>query len=637
MISHGAGSPRIEWARRTPRSDLAWGITFGMSVVLWIAIAGWLMSAVNVTTGFEPVGSLAKQVKECKATKGFGHEASSVAAALAGKARLWAIFQKHWILPLGSLGLVAVLSFVWLASLQSCGFAAVWGTMLIKTVALLFLAIKSADYGFDRLSTACWVAGIFLAIVTLWQYKNINLSARILTKVGAGIRQSAGATWCAALFLQVLFVIAFLLFTWVSACSFYVWELRRTESGLCTLARSELARDLHILSALLYAWIAAYLRAARTLVVGVPIIAWYYPAVLAVDNAPSTPALAALGWSFSSSAGTLSIAGLIAAMAAKAEQAATARRNTWCGDAPRCCSCDCLNPIGMLFQLIWYLMESFAVTATRFALLAHIFTSRGFCTSASAAYRTMGRRGTVGGYIVAQAGESVVTMGAYVFSLVVGMAAWEYVDKIEGYDTLNTTSHNVYGEVLFYLLVVLYGILTYYPTATLIGTVVVSAYLPGWATPFLTALFIASAVHLIFGFIGEIILVATNAIYFCYCLDIDLHNEQRSLPAPRSPIYAGASEVEPPRKEQIELHALFCELEATSVNMPEPSAPELSHSDEDEWMPAWGVVSGVAGAPPGDPEDPREQWQRTGGMVETSSASRGGRGPGGDAKNYRTF
>ncbi|GAB5361783.1 hypothetical protein AAMO2058_000742000 [Amorphochlora amoebiformis] len=610
--------PAIRWRRQTPRADVGWLIAFLLCLCIWALSCIWILGSINVDSSLDPKGSLAEEIKECHTTTGFGRQAGSIIASMAGRAKIWTIFSSHIEVLVGAMMAVTVLSFFWLLILQLSAYLTVWVTMFIKTAALIAIGFRFNRYGFSQAAHAAWLTGFGLGIVTIWQFRRINLSAKILEKVGASLREGPATTWLAVCALQLILLVSFMVFSIVGACcSFYVWEIRRTSSGLCVLQRSTVAQNLTAITALMFAWVAATLRAARLVVVAAPTICWYYPRL--GNDAPKSPALVALGWSMTTSAGTLTLGGFLNAIAAKAEEAAFAPRRgccgMHCGGCCACCTCELLNPIGVLFNLMWYLMESCAVTATRFALTCHVFTGKDFWTSALMAYRTLGGRGAVGGYIVSQATESVVTMGAYVFAVMIGLGVWDYTDFVEGYSTLQHASSTISRELLFYLLFGAYLLLTYYPILTLIVVTVISDLLPDVLTPFLCGLFISCSAHLIFGFLGGVIVAASNTIYFCYCLD--LH-----APAPISiprvrPIPSAPS-------KHVALHTLYGELEAVHGPLPMPSAPPPDlDEDEDDW-PAW---RGVAGALPPNSVN---RYRLTSVLQESEELA-------GERKNYRTF
>jgi len=445
--------------------------------------------------------------------------------------------------------------------------------------------------------------------------------------------------------VQVSFMVVFVVFSWVGFSSLFVWELRRTESGMCVLSRSGFSRNLQVFSAIIFLWISAYLRAAKLLVVAAPSVCWYFPFLLSDGQAPESPAFAALGWACSTSAGTLSIAGAISAIAEKAEQAANSRSSSWVRNRLCCCcATNCFNPLTMLLQLIWYLLESCLITGSRFAVVGHLFLGEGFFVSAVESYRTLGLRGAIGGYVVNQAGESVVSMGAYVFSLVIGLVAWEYVDSMDGFHTLVSFGRSVGSEVLFYVLVMLYLLLTYYPTVSIILALLIADVVPDHLTPFLCGVFVACASHLIFGFVGEVILGAADTIYFCYCID---KKQAKAFATTRGPSSYQQQRLQAQEQIQMsqinrnqhqtkqnEVNALLEELEAMS-DMPEPSAPPLDDpiaAADDRWhVPAW---SGGAHEQRHDNHaDVESAWQRTSvGGVPVVQAH-----PVHDNKTYNTF
>jgi len=583
----------VQWRRSLPRSDVVWAVALVMAVFLWVASALWIIDSLNVSADdLTPKGSLAREIEECRVSRSFGRDAASITASLAGRSRIWDVMVTHYELPVGVVASVIALSIFWLIALQTCGYVAVWTTMFIKSGALIVLGIRFDHYGFTEAAHSCWIAGFGLGFFTLWQARRINLSARILQKVGQSLRSAGPSMWFSLIVLQIIFLASFVGFTFVATSSFYVWEMRRTDSGLCKLQRSAFARNLQAATSIVFAWLAATIRAAKVLVVASSTACWYYPRL--DEGSGGYPSLLALGWSFSTSAGTLSVAGAIAALASKAEHAAFSRQGGGCCERLRqCCMCECLNPLSFISQIIWYILESCAVSATRFAVIAHFFTSKSFWASAVRAYRTMGARGSVGGFIVSEAVDNVITMGSYIFSIIIGLAVWEYTDRLEGLQTLSNTSRGMTRELLFYALFSAYLMLTYYPITALILISLFSEWVPYWFTPFLCSVFLGSASHLLFGFLGDVILAASNTIYFCYC--IDTHTGQRrpiplTPPRPMRPYssqsHTSLSQPKIPSAPlaTMELQTLYGQLETANGPMPVPSAPLLDAMEEDdEW------------------------------------------------------
>ncbi len=545
----------IKWERRTPRVDLVWAVLFYGALAAWLAVSIWLLVATNIDRGFQPTGGLLRALRTCHGpVSGLpSGAAKGASSALAGRSHMWSVIAEHWELPAAALGSVVGLSYMWLLMLQWCGGVAVWTTVLLKSAVLVFLGLRLHTAGFGQASIACWAGGISIAIVAIWQYQRINLSAKLLSRVGEALRGTP-SVWVASAVLLLIQLALISMLTVSAAASFYVLELTRGPHGQCSVEPSRIAYNMRIVAGALFLWCVWWFRAAQTLVVAAPTICWFYPP--SRGGGPDSPALAALRWVFTSSAGTVSLSGALMALAARARDAATERRGC-CGGFARCR--DYCNPMNLLYRGLWYAFQSCTVVLTRFTLVAHAYTGESFFSSAKAALRTLGANKVIGGYVVDQTGENVLIMGAYVFSLVIGLVSWVYVDDLKGYDTFDMASKGAGYTALVYALVLTYLYLTYYPTLTLLLVVFVSHWLPDVLTPLLCGLFMACTSHLVFGCVAQALLCATDTAYFCY------HIERRKVSQHRD--QEGGAIV---LLEDVKMHTIFAQLEQPP---PTPSAP----------------------------------------------------------------
>lgn len=96
------------------------------------------------------------------------------------------------------------------------------------------------------------------------------------------------------------------------------------------------------------------------------------------------------------------------------------------------------------------LLASCIKMLTKFTLIIHTFTGLPFTDSARKCFHVMGRH-FQDGFITDYASNSVLQLGAYVFSAAVTFSAWAWIDATYGWSSLPQSGASTQAVVFFYL------------------------------------------------------------------------------------------------------------------------------------------------------------------------------------------
>eukprot|EP00941_MAST-03F_sp_MAST-3F-sp1_P002606 g2606.t1 len=128
--------------------------------------------------------------------------------------------------------------------------------------------------------------------------------------------------------------------------------------------------------------------------------------------------------------------------------------------------CNLFNPFMFtLFIFAWFVskcVEAFG----RFAVIFHAITGDSFCKSSYRSFKML-KTHLEGALVTSFAGESVITFGAYFFSIAMGFGAWAWFDQEMDYETLNPKSWAKHSEALFWVFLFIFFLLNKYPMFTI--------------------------------------------------------------------------------------------------------------------------------------------------------------------------
>jgi membrane protein CcdC involved in cytochrome C biogenesis len=183
--------------------------------------------------------------------------------------------------------------------------------------------------------------------------------------------------------------------------------------------------------------------------------------------------------------------------------------------------CLRLSPIGWVLYCLVYAMRTCLEFLSKFAIIIAGVTGRDFWNSAKTGYDML-KRHFVGGYVTSRVGYSVMTLGATVFSLIIGVIVWASIAADEGHGMFYTKYGGEVQDILQYVLAVTGLIMHIYPffgiaMIALLGSVIADAV--GGA--FIFGILCGIISHFLFDYIAGVVLDVTDAIFVLVAMDRD--------------------------------------------------------------------------------------------------------------------
>jgi hypothetical protein len=272
--------------------------------------------------------------------------------------------------------------------------------------------------------------------------------------------------------------------------------------GTCNIVFDPSNTDLAQTTTTLLLWLTYFITHAKTQVVAMTISCWCFRQDTDhLANVPSKALLIAL----TKSSPVLAVSSLIVALTEDLRRRASNKLN-WLN--PFCC---CLN-------IFAFVVAQMVKAYGRFAVIYHAITGASFCTSAKLSFDML-RRNLEGALTTTFAGQSVVEFGAYAFSCAVGFGAWAWFDHEMDFSTLDPKGWSENSETVFWIFLILFFILNRYPMLTIFIINILSEHMKGEVAGPITGIFVASVAHLIFDFVGGIILHAVDTVFVCYAIN----------------------------------------------------------------------------------------------------------------------
>ena len=284
----------------------------------------------------------------------------------------------------------------------------------------------------------------------------------------------------------------------------------------CLPGISETAQRMYYFLLFMFFWTCAWLKSAKLITTAMTVGSWAF----AQEDRPRLSGLVALRITLTKSAATISVGSLITGLVDFIVDAATER--FWF-----------LSPAGCILKFIFVIAQGCIMALTRYAFVGHAFTGLTFFESSKIAYKVL-EKNLIGGYVVQKVGASVVYLWAKVFAICLGLAAWQWIDQDNDWDTLSSIV-SLFDDSLF--LVILFIVIWLYfiqmPMLTLMlltfvvnvmktilstgtGTTPLIIDAQIWA-PF-CGVFVSCVAAIILNFIGELLLDAITAIFMAHAV-----------------------------------------------------------------------------------------------------------------------
>lgn len=405
-----------------------------------------------------------------------------------------------------ALVLTGFLSIIWIYILQKFARAVVWATMILKIVGLIALGVLLTHYGVGSTAIIFFVlAGIGMIALYLLR-KKIDLAAEVLRQAAKAIDANPFMLFGAALIVVVivgylmLFLFAILRSPTIGDWVPFVYN--GGTSNFCTFESKSWVNAAYYFASVVFVWVMSWFGLVRLYMIGGATAFWFFHQD---DNNPAKPrhaALTTIRWAFYQGAGTNVFGGAIIGLCN--------RLRSW--GQNKCCL-----PVYIIMRIIGAIIEF----ASRFAIILSAIYGYGFMDAARQALVLLPRH-FVKGIVSNGVSKNVLSLGAYVFALVVGLLSWIVVDQNDNVDPF-TTKSDVYAIILY----VFFAILHSMPLAGLfIMALMSSIFVDNTSAGFAFGAFTALMSHLLFRYMAEVILDTSDSIFVC--LAIDKENSMRS-------------------------------------------------------------------------------------------------------------
>lgn len=386
----------------------------------------------------------------------------------------------------------------------------VYATEAVKFVFLIYLAVQSFLEDFVPSGVVAILCAVALVAWDIYIFKQLKFAGRMLEQAAKSFR--ANPTVFLA-FIPLLFLYAgnaglFVLFF---ARSFEVVEVELTEYGSCEYVNPSYVTPLVIYLGLAYLWTILLFNNLRLSIIATIIGSWkFHPERMptigrTVINTCTT------------SMGTLSVASLITTIAERLNRLFL-RENMLL---------NCLNPVFCVLLPIYCLfgtcIRMFVLMLTKFSVILHVFTGKNWLGSAKKVFKIM-KRHFKGGFVTEYASRSVLSLGSYVFSIIIFFSAWVWLDREFRTDTFIGVNDSTLLAVVW-LLFALFNI--WYPVLGLYLIIFVNRWLRSgdmdtkdWITP-LAAAFVGCIAMMFFSFLASTFLDAVDVLFLCFAIDRD--------------------------------------------------------------------------------------------------------------------
>jgi len=525
---------RVEFENR-PRSDLVCFLIFVIMLICHVVLGIVMVLKQNVSfneQGAEFSGSLIQEQSECYA-RTYGANNNN-RLLIAQQNDLWSLMAENPQIPAVTIAVVPVIAVMWMGALYMFSFTMAWFSIIINCGMYVSIGVAILMEELDTAIGALFMAfGIILLLLAIYSRALVRQSADNL-KMATLILSKLKSVFLAGGIVQAL-LLAFMGLTfwfWISAAK--VWEVQPIG---CRLAPVD-AYGTMTYFAIYLVWFCCFMDGIKMVVTAMSVGTGFFDQS---DRPRGMYPLTALKIVASRSVGTVAAGSLIAAIVENIIQRATKR--FWF-----------LDPVSCILKLILLIFQSCIMALTRFALVAHAFTGLGFFGSSKRVFKVM-KKNFAGAYVNDRVGVSVVRTGAHVFSILIGLAAWYWIDHVKGWDTLQVIG-DLFRESFFMalLMIAVYVWLSANALFTICVIVLLQETVVSWADtgpefngPIL-GIFITCISSIILNFQGDIILNALDTTFLCHAIGKD-NNIGKPSSGDRAMMYVLLEEV--PEAKQV--------------------------------------------------------------------------------------
>jgi Plasma-membrane choline transporter len=426
------------------------------------------------------------------------------------------------------------LSVFWMVLLRFFASPIIFGTEILKVVFLLSVTVKGWREDAFGVAVVAFVCAVTVVAWDIYTWKQLIFAGKVLSYTVTALKANAAMFYGLIPFV-VLYAGNGAIFVWFFARSFEVVEVesnivcRYLTSGdkfcemTCDFAYPSYATPLVVYLGFSYLWSILLFHTMRLSIIATVVGSWHFHS--GVDREPGV--LRALINTCTTSIGTLSVASLVSTIAERLNRMLLSKSLVT----------QCWNPIFWVIMPVYLVCGScikmVILMLTKFSVILHVFNGKPWIVSARKAFKIL-KRHFKGGFVTEYASTSVLSLGAYVFSMAIYSVAWFWLDKEFETNTFIGVNENTMTSV-GWMFFALFNI--WYPVLGLYLIILANSWLlksnwwsnQGWVIP-LAATFIACLAMMFFTYLSGIFLDTVDVLFLCFAIDrdnnVDMSNDE---------------------------------------------------------------------------------------------------------------
>lgn len=438
---------------------------------------------------------------------------------------------------------------VWVLLLRFFAKPVVIFVELAKISALIYLGIVVDDI---TAKVVMFIAAALHIGYDYWAREKILYAAKIITHSTIALKENP-SIFAGAFLVKLLFAGNAALFVLFFAESFNVVEVQKSESfgyygnytsgssgNYCYFQSPQFIGNMWWYLSISYLWTILYLNHMRLSIISTIVGGWHF-------QPEDRPSFGTVIKNTCKSCGTIAVSSFIATIAEKIKRMFLERSFlTWLNPL----TYTLFLPLHILACCFGTCLGTFVTLFTKFSLILHVFTGRGFKGSATHVLKILSRH-FKGGVVTELTSKSVLNFGSYAFSLCLALIVFVWIDGRFDCEVVEEIG-SIYVWVA-YILGMMFSI--WYPVLGLYVMIFVNKSLQEWGEeqmedaaegidtgndpwnhtwiPFLAACFVGCIAMMMFNLLSGIFLDIINTLFLCFAIDmdnnVDMDNELASL------------------------------------------------------------------------------------------------------------
>jgi len=525
-------APKVEYKNRS-FTDKWWGLVYILTYAGFLSCGFFLVSkskdrwVFDTETGSRLAISdyYLDDVKECCSEasgylclytdNGDCRRLQSGNSTLDGDEGIFDVFIEAPEIIFGLTALTLAIAFAWILSLRFFAKPIVFAVEFFKVAVFIVFGIWQEDTG-GKIFFFCIAAALLVYIY--WARNKILFAAKVIAHSTIAMKENS-SIFVAGILIKLLFAGNAALFVTFFSASFNVVEVRKVSSEYCDFVSPRYVRNIDIFICISYLWTILLFEKMRLSVIAGMVGSWHFHP----EDKPSVwHTLKNIGPSF----GTLSISALLASLAEYVQK--VINQNWWSYISP---TVVVTLPINVIMCCFGACLKTIVQMLTKFSVILHVFTGQPFMGSAKSAFTILSRH-FKGGFVTELTSKSVLTVGAYGFSVAIAFVTWKWVDDEFDCGTLSK-NHEQFWFILN-TIIILFNV--WYPVLGIYVMILINTYLQnlgknsiqegidGWNyiwIPPLAACFVGSIAMMMFQFLSAVFLDTIDTLFLCFAIDKD--------------------------------------------------------------------------------------------------------------------